>query len=36
MAARPGDKRTARSYNTLRCIIEDLQDNVLGIVAWLR
>jgi len=33
---RRGDKGTARPYNTLRSIIEDLQDNVLGIVAWLR
>jgi hypothetical protein len=33
---RRGDKGTARPYNTLRSILEDLQDNVLGIVAWLR
>ena len=33
---RRGDKGTARPYSALRSILEDLQDNVLGIVAWLR
>ena len=33
---RRGDKGTARPYSILRRIAEDLQDNVLGIVAWLR
>jgi hypothetical protein len=33
---RRGDKGTARPYNGARRILEDLQDNVLGLVAWLR
>jgi hypothetical protein len=33
---RRGDKGTARPYSALRSILEDLQDNLLGIVAWLR
>jgi hypothetical protein len=33
---RRGDKGTARPYSAIRSILEDLQDNVLGIVAWLR
>jgi hypothetical protein len=33
---RRGDKGTARPYSAIRSILEDLQDNLLGIVAWLR
>jgi hypothetical protein len=33
---RRGDKGVARPYSALRSFIEDLQDNVLGIVSWLR
>jgi hypothetical protein len=33
---RRGDKGVARRYSVLRSLIEDLQDNVLGIVSWLR
>ena len=33
---RRGDKGTARPYSSVRRIIEDLQDNILGIIAWLR
>ncbi len=33
---RRGDKGVARPYSVLRSLLEDLQDNVLGIVSWLR
>jgi hypothetical protein len=33
---RRGDKGTARRYSAVRSFVEDLQDNVLGIVSWLR
>jgi hypothetical protein len=33
---RRGDKGTARPYSALRSFVEDLQDNALGIVSWLR
>jgi hypothetical protein len=33
---RRGDKGVARPYSKMRSVLEDLQDNVLGIWAWLR
>ena len=33
---RRGDKGVARPYSRMRSVLEDLQDNVLGIWAWLR
>jgi hypothetical protein len=33
---RRGDKGAARPYSTVRSLLEDLQDNILGIVTWLR
>jgi hypothetical protein len=33
---RRGDKGIARRYSVARSVLEDLQDNVLGIWAWLR
>jgi hypothetical protein len=33
---RRGDKGTARPYSAVRSFVEDVQDNVLGIVSWLR
>jgi len=33
---RRGDKGVARRYSMLRSVLEDLQDNLLGIWAWLR
>jgi hypothetical protein len=33
---RRGDKGVARRYSMLRSLLEDLQDNLLGIWAWLR
>jgi hypothetical protein len=33
---RRGDKGIARRYSLMRSVLEDLQDNLLGIWAWLR
>jgi hypothetical protein len=33
---RRGDKGVARRYSLMRSVLEDLQDNLLGIWAWLR